>query len=201
VAAKKSWNFEGDPDDSVASSSAGTSIAGSVSSALGRCNIGARKVATTLRYLGLLTGPDGGPLLLGCQLTAHPLLVGWLVPYATMFERDTATSPRPGRRVGRAPSASPMRRRPTIAAVSLSTTSSNGRTNYVGPLVARSPRRDRSTSAYRGSGHTDVPNPEALLRSVLRHAMTSHGAFCHEDILTDDGDRKRPHTPGRRRTE
>jgi hypothetical protein len=33
---------------------------------------------TTLRYLGLLAGPDGGPLLLGSQPTVHSSLVGWL---------------------------------------------------------------------------------------------------------------------------
>ena len=41
-------------------------------------DIGARKVVTTLRYLGLLTGPDGGPLLLGSQPTVHSTLLGWL---------------------------------------------------------------------------------------------------------------------------
>jgi hypothetical protein len=41
-------------------------------------DVGARKVVTTLRYLGLLTGPDGGPLLLGNQPTVCSSLLGWL---------------------------------------------------------------------------------------------------------------------------
>ena len=50
-------------------------------------DVGARKVVTTLRYLGLLTGPNGGRLLLGRQPTVHSSLVGW-VTHALLLTRQ-----------------------------------------------------------------------------------------------------------------
>jgi hypothetical protein len=50
-------------------------------------DVGARKVVTTLRYLGLLTRPNGGRLLLGRQPTVHSSLAGW-VTHALLLTRQ-----------------------------------------------------------------------------------------------------------------
>lgn len=41
--------------------------------------VGARKVLTTMRYLGLLEGPDGGPFEIGRQPALSPEFSGWLL--------------------------------------------------------------------------------------------------------------------------
>jgi hypothetical protein len=50
-------------------------------------DIGARKVVTTMRYLGLLEGPDGKPLLLGKQPVVPPPLNAWLM-HALLLTRQ-----------------------------------------------------------------------------------------------------------------
>jgi hypothetical protein len=50
-------------------------------------DVGARKVVTTLRYLGLLTRPNGGRLLLGRQPKVHSSLSGW-VTHALLLTRQ-----------------------------------------------------------------------------------------------------------------
>jgi hypothetical protein len=50
-------------------------------------DIGARKVLTTMRYLGLLRGPDGGPLLLGDQPEVSPIFAGWIM-HALLLTRQ-----------------------------------------------------------------------------------------------------------------
>lgn len=42
-------------------------------------DVGARKVVTTLRHLGLLKGPDGMPLVLGQQPIVPSALTGWIM--------------------------------------------------------------------------------------------------------------------------
>lgn len=42
-------------------------------------DVGARKVVTTFRYLGLLEGPNGGPLALGSQPVVPSAVAGWLL--------------------------------------------------------------------------------------------------------------------------
>jgi hypothetical protein len=51
-------------------------------------DIGARKVVTTLRYLGLLDGPNGRPLSAGRQPPVRPELTGWLA-HALLLTRQT----------------------------------------------------------------------------------------------------------------
>jgi hypothetical protein len=51
-------------------------------------DIGARKVLTTLRYLGLLDGPSGGPLSATRQLPVPSDLSGWLT-HALLLTRQT----------------------------------------------------------------------------------------------------------------
>lgn len=50
-------------------------------------DVGARKVVTTLRYLGLLGGPGRGPLTLSRQPTVHTPLLRW-VTHALLLTRE-----------------------------------------------------------------------------------------------------------------
>jgi hypothetical protein len=50
-------------------------------------DVGARKVLTTMRYLGLLDGPDGGPLVLGGQPMVPQGFFGWTV-HALLLTRQ-----------------------------------------------------------------------------------------------------------------
>ena len=48
--------------------------------------VGARKVLTTMRYLGLLEGPDGGPFTVGAKPALSPKFSGWLL-HALLLSR------------------------------------------------------------------------------------------------------------------
>lgn len=50
-------------------------------------DIGARKVVTSMRYLGLLDGPNGGPLVLGRQPVVPSELTGWTM-HALLLTRQ-----------------------------------------------------------------------------------------------------------------
>jgi hypothetical protein len=50
-------------------------------------DVGARKVLTTMRYLGLLEGPDGGPFVIGQQPALSPEFAGWLL-HALLLTRQ-----------------------------------------------------------------------------------------------------------------
>lgn len=50
-------------------------------------DVGTRKVLTTMRYLGLLDGPNGGPLTTGTQPGLSPAFSGWLL-HALLLTRQ-----------------------------------------------------------------------------------------------------------------
>ncbi len=50
-------------------------------------DVGARKVVTSMRYLGLLDGPNGQPLLLGRQPVVPAELTGWIM-HALLLTRQ-----------------------------------------------------------------------------------------------------------------
>jgi hypothetical protein len=50
-------------------------------------DVGARKVMTTFRYLGLLDGPDGGPFVIGRQPVVPSVLTGWIT-HAVLLTRQ-----------------------------------------------------------------------------------------------------------------
>lgn len=68
-------------------------VRSAVKSALGdrsTIDVGARKVLTTMRYLGLLEGPNGGPFVFGRQPVVPAALTAWITHALLMTRQASA---------------------------------------------------------------------------------------------------------------